>query len=227
MEDRFCRTALLLGEDGVLKLRRSRVAVFGLGGVGGACAEALARAGVGALTLIDRDRVEESNINRQTVALSSTVGREKALVMRERVLDIDPSCEADARVMFYLPETAREIGFGAFDFVADCIDTVTAKLHLICAAQAAGVPVISAMGAGNRLDPGRLHVLELSQTRVCPLARIMRRELKKRGAGPLTVVCSDEPPVASFADAVGSVSFVPPVMGMMMAGYIVRELVKR
>ena len=218
------RTALLVGEAGVEKLHASRVAVFGLGGVGSWCCEALARAGVGRLTLVDKDVVEESNINRQLVALASTVGRYKTEVMAERIRDIRADCEVDARTLFYLPETAPLVPLEGYDLIADCIDNVTAKLHLICAARAAGVPVISAMGAGNKLDPSRFRVSDLSETRVDPLARVLRRELKKRGVERLPVVWSDEAPVFSGAE-VGSVSFVPSVMGLIMAGYIVKELV--
>ena len=218
------RTALLVGEAGVEKLHASRVAVFGLGGVGSWCCEALARAGVGRLTLVDKDVVEESNINRQLVALASTVGRYKTEVMAERIRDIRADCEVDARTLFYLPETAPLVPLEGYDLIADCIDNVTAKLHLICAARSAGVPVISAMGAGNKLDPSRFRVSDLSETRVDPLARVLRRELKKRGVERLPVVWSDEAPVFSGAE-VGSVSFVPSVMGLIMAGYIVKELV--
>ena len=218
------RTALLVGEAGVEKLHASRVAVFGLGGVGSWCCEALARAGVGRLTLVDKDVVEESNINRQLVALASTVGRYKTEVMAERIRDIRADCEVDARTLFSLPETAPLVPLEGYDLIADCIDNVTAKLHLICAARAAGVPVISAMGAGNKLDPSRFRVSDLSETRVDPLARVLRRELKKRGVERLPVVWSDEAPVFSGAE-VGSVSFVPSVMGLIMAGYIVKELV--
>ena len=225
MEERNSRTALLLGEAGVQKLQAAHVAVFGLGGVGSWCAEALARAGVGALTLVDKDRVEPSNCNRQLVALTSTVGREKAEVMAERVRDISPACRVTPRAVFYLPETAESLPLDGFSFVADCIDNVTAKLHLVAAARAAGVPVISAMGAGNKLDGSRMRIADLAQTSVCPLARVMRRELKKRGVEHLPVVCSDEPPVACGGQ-VGSVPFVPSVMGLLMAQYIVKELIK-
>ena len=225
MEERFSRTALLLGEAGVEKLRKSRVAVFGLGGVGSWCAEALARAGVGTLALVDKDRVEESNLNRQLVALTSTVGRPKAEVMRERVLDIFPACNVQAHELFYLPETAHLFPLGEYDYIADCIDNVTAKIHLICSAGAAGAPVISAMGAGNKLRADGFRVSDLAETRVDPLARVMRRELKKRGIEHLPVVWSDELPKKGDPDTVGSVSFVPPVMGLLMAGFIVGELV--
>lgn len=226
MEVRNERTALVLGEAGVQTLKNSRVAVFGLGGVGGACAEALARAGVGSLTLVDKDRVEESNVNRQTVALYSTLGQDKAEVMRARIADISPDCDVQAHAVFYLPETAAQFPPEAYDFIADCIDHVPAKVHLIRMALAAGVPIVSAMGAGNKLFPERLTVCDLSETQVCPLARVMRRELKKYGIEHVPVVYSDEAPLPAPAGVVGSVSFVPPVMGMIMAGHIVRELIK-
>ena len=226
MREQDTRTALLLGESGVKKLHTSRVAVFGLGGVGSFCAEALARAGVGHLTLVDKDVVEESNINRQLVALTSTVGKCKTDVMRARIAEIDPECEVTAHALFYLPETAHLVPLAGYDYVADCIDNVTAKLHLITAAREANVSVISAMGAGNKLDPARFRVSDLSETRTDPLARVMRRELKKRGVEHLSVVWSDEPPMPVHADTVGSVSFVHSVMGLIMAGHIVKELCK-
>lgn len=224
MEERYGRTAILLGEQGVEKLKNSRVAVFGVGGVGSYCAEGLARAGVGEITLIDKDEVEESNLNRQLVALTSTIGKSKAEVMRERIADINPACRVNAKQIFYLPETADEINLGAYDFIADCIDNVTAKICLIERTQALGVPVISAMGAGNRLDPTKIRIADLSKTSVCPLARIMRRELKKRGIEHLSVAYSEEEPCVKTAEVIGSVSFVPSVMGLAMAGEIVRRL---
>lgn len=224
MEERHSRTALLLGETGVKKLKNSRVAVFGIGGVGSFCAEGLARAGVGNLTLVDKDASEESNLNRQLAALRSTLGRNKAEVMRERILDIDPTCNVTAKPLFYLPETADEICLSEFDFIADCIDNVTAKIALIERADALGVPVVSAMGAGNRLDPSAIRICDLYQTQGDPLARVMRRELRKRGIGSLTVACSEEEPLVKTADSVGSVSFVPSVMGLIMAGEIVRRI---
>ena len=226
MREQDTLTVLLLGESGVKKLHTSRVAVFGLGGVGSFCAEALARAGVGHLTLVDKDVVEESNINRQLIALTTTVGKCKTDVMRARIAEIDPECEVTAHALFYLPETAHLVPLAGYDYVADCIDNVTAKLHLITAAREANVSVISAMGAGNKLDPARFRVSDLSETRTDPLARVMRRELKKRGVEHLPVVWSDEPPMPVHADMVGSVSFVPSVMGLIMAGHIVKELCK-
>ena len=176
--------------------------------------------------LVDKDVVEESNINRQIVALMSTVGQHKSEIMRRRIADIDPACNVAACTLFYLPETAHLVPLAGYDYIADCIDNVTAKLHLITAAQAAGVPVVSAMGAGNKLDPARFRVSDLAETKTDPLARIMRRELKKRGVEHLPVVWSDELPMPVYADMVGSVSFVPSVMGLIMAGHIVKELAK-
>ena len=226
MQEAFVRTAMLLGEDAMAVLAQKHVAVFGLGGVGSFCAEALARAGVGALTLVDDDTVTESNLNRQLVALTSTVGKCKTDVMKSRIVEIDPECDVTAHTLFYLPETAHLVPLAGYDYVADCIDNVTAKLHLIAMAREANVPVISAMGAGNKLDPARFRVSDLSETRTDPLARVMRRELKKRGVEHLPVVWSDEPPMPVHADTVGSVSFVPSVMGLIMAGHIVKELCK-
>lgn len=224
MEERHSRTAILLGEQGVEKLKNSRVAVFGVGGVGSYCAEGLARAGVGEIALVDKDTVEESNLNRQLVALLSTLNKSKAEVMKERILDINPACRATAKQLFYLPETAEEIDLGGYDFIADCIDNVTAKICLIERAKTLGVPVISAMGAGNRLDPTKIRVAELEKTSVCPLARVMRRELKKRGIEHVLSAYSEEEPRLKTAENIGSVSFVPSVMGLVMAGEIVRRL---
>lgn len=224
MEERDSRTVAVIGKAGVEKLKEKRVAVFGLGGVGSFCAEALARAGVGALTLVDKDRVEESNLNRQLPALYSTIGQYKTEVMRSRIADCNRSCEVTIHTLFYLPETAEEVSLAGCDYIADCIDNVTAKLYLIERAKSLGVPVISAMGAGNRLDPERLRVSDIAKTSVCPLCRIMRRELNKRGVKGVEVVWSDEEPVK--ADTVGSVPFVPSVMGLMMAGRIVRGLLQ-
>lgn len=224
MEGLYARTALLLGEAGAEKLKGARVAVFGLGGVGSWCAEALARAGVGSLTLVDKDAVEESNCNRQLVALSSTIGRYKAEVMAERVRDINPACEAIPRVLFYLPETSGELPLGGYDYIADCIDNVTAKVRLVLSAKEAGVPVISAMGAGNKLEGGRFRVSDLAQTSVCPLARVMRRLCKERNIPALKVVYSTEPPVIRSREP-ASVSFVPSVCGLVMAGALIKDLV--
>lgn len=191
------RTEILLGTENVRKLENATVAVFGIGGVGGFAAEALARSGVGTLELIDHDTVSVSNLNRQIVALHSTLGKYKVDVMKERILDINPSIKVKAHKCFYLPETAGNFDFSEYDYVVDCIDTVTGKLQLVEAAKAAGVPIICSMGAGNKLDPTAFEVADISKTSVCPLAKVMRRELKKRNIKGVKVVYSKEEPVES------------------------------
>ena len=229
----FSRTAFLLGEEGVEKLKKSRVAIFGIGGVGGYVAEALARSGVGALDLIDKDVVSVSNINRQIIALHSTVGRKKTEVMAERVKDINPAIDVRTYDVFYLPETANEFVFSSYDYVVDAIDTVSGKIALVEQAKAANIPVISSMGAGNKLDPTAFEVVDISKTSVCPLARVMRRELKKRGIEHLKVVYSKEEPRASACTdeetgkvIPGSIAFVPSVVGLILAGEVIKDLVK-
>ena len=235
MEEQFIRTAMLLGEDAVETLRNSRVAVFGIGGVGGYAAEALARSGVGTLDLIDSDTVALSNLNRQIIALHSTVGQYKTDAAAARIRDICPETAVHAHRCFYLPETAHLFDFSQYDYVVDAIDTVKGKIGIIMQAQEAGVPVISAMGAGGKLDPTMFRVADIYKTKVCPLARVMRYELKKRGVKRLKVVYSEEQPVTlkgsaePGADALrrsvpGSVAFVPPVMGMILAGEVIRDL---
>ncbi len=224
------RSVPLLGENGLSRLQSARVAVFGIGGVGGHLCEALARAGVGELHLFDRDTVSLTNINRQAVALHSTVGIPKVEVMKARIADINPDCRVVAHEVFYLPENADAYDLSGYDYIADAIDTVSAKVELICRAKALNVPIISAMGAGNKLDPSAFRVADLSKTQGCPLARIMRRELGARGIKHLCVVYSEEKPQPSRLPSEhgkhtpASLSFVPPVMGMIMAGKIVREL---
>ena len=234
MQDEFSRAELLLGAEAMEKLRGSRVAVFGVGGVGGYAAEALARCGVGALDLIDNDRVSLSNINRQIIALHSTVGRLKVDATAERITDICPETKVYRHPCFFLPETAAQFDFSLYDYVIDAIDTVSGKVEIILRARAAGVPVISAMGAGNKLDPGRFRVADISETKICPLARAMRGLLKKRGVVHLKVVYSEETPRKPLREIhegkrvlPGSVSFVPPVVGMLLAGEVVRDLIKR
>ncbi len=230
--EQFEREALLIGWESVEKLRSARVALFGVGGVGGYVAEALIRCGVGSLDFYDNDRVALSNLNRQLIALRSTVGRDKADVMAERLRDINPDAKITGHKLFYLPEEADKVDFASFDYIADAVDTVAAKLDIIERACRLGVPVISAMGAGNRLDPTRLRVGDIYETEGCPLARVMRRELRKRGVPALKVVYSTEPALAplpvpgeSHRRAVpGSIAFVPPVMGLIMASFIVRDL---
>ena len=228
----FSRTALLIGEEGVEKLKNARVAVFGIGGVGGYVVEALARSGVGALELIDKDTVSVSNINRQIIALHSTVGRYKTEVAAERAKDINPDILVTVRNTFYLPETASEFDFSSYDYVVDAIDTVSGKIALIEQAQKSGTPIISCMGAGNKLDATAFEVADISKTSVCPLARVMRRELKKRGIEHVKVVYSKEEPRESKAkdEETGkpipaSIAFVPSVAGLIIAGEVIKDLI--
>ena len=229
----FSRTALLIGEEGLEKLKKSRVAVFGVGGVGGYVVEALARSGVGALELIDKDVVSVSNINRQIIALHSTVGKLKTEVMAARVKDINPDIDVTVRNVFYLPETAEEFDFTAYDYVVDAIDTVSGKIALIEQAKQAGTPIISCMGAGNKLDATAFEVADIAKTSVCPLARVMRRELKKRGIDHVKVLYSKEEPLPSKAQdeesgkpIPASIAFVPSVAGLIIAGEVIKDLIK-
>ena len=227
--ERFERTALLLGTEGMERIFASRVAVFGVGGVGGHAAEAIARAGVGEIHLIDADTVSVSNINRQAVALTSTVGRDKVDVMMQRIVDINPDASVVTHKMFYSAETADMIDLSKFDYIIDAIDTVSAKIELICRANELSVPIISSMGAGNKLDPTRFEVADIYKTSVCPLARVMRAALKKRGIKELKVVYSKEEPVRAIITengkrAPGSISFVPSVAGLILAGEVIRDL---
>lgn len=239
MREEFSRSALLLGEEVVERLGGKTVAVFGIGGVGGYVAEALARTGVGSFHLVDNDTVSVTNVNRQVIALHSTIGKNKTEVMRERILDINPQAEVYIRDCFFLPDNADTFSFSVYDYVVDAVDTVTAKLEIILRAQAAGVPVISCMGAGNKLDPTAFEVADIYETSVCPLARVMRRELKKRGVKELKVVYSKEKPVfageaaesdgrqaeAGRCAVPGSVAFVPSVVGLIAAGEVIRDLI--
>ena len=229
----FSRTALLLGEGSIEKLKKARVAVFGVGGVGGYVVEALARSGVGELDLIDKDVVSVSNINRQIIALHSTVGRLKTEVAAERAKDINPDVCVRVHNVFYLPETAAQFDFTQYDYVVDAIDTVSGKIALVEQANAANVPVISSMGAGNKLDATAFEVADITKTSVCPLARVMRRELKKRGIEHLKVVYSKEEPLPSSVvdeesgkPVPGSIAFVPSVVGLIIAGEVIKDLVK-
>ena len=227
----FSRTAAVIGEEGLRKLSNARVAVFGVGGVGGYVCEALARSGVGALDIFDMDTVSPSNLNRQIVALRSTVGRYKTEVMRARILDINPDCAVTEHRVFYMPENADEYDLSQYSFVIDAIDTVTAKIELAVRATALSVPFISCMGTGNKLDVSGLKIADISKTTVCPLARVMRRELRGRGINHLTVLYSTEPPVTSGTDENGkkvpaSAVFVPAAAGLMIAGHAVKEIIK-
>ena len=246
--EEFARTEAVLGTDAMEKLAKARVAVFGIGGVGGHAADALARSGIGAMDLFDDDTVSLSNINRQLVAMHSTLGRQKIEVMREHILDINPACRVTVHRMFYLPQTADRVDLSVYDYIIDAVDTVSAKLELVCRAKQADVPVISAMGAGNKLDPTAFEVADIYETSVCPLARVMRRELKKRGIKKLKVVYSKEPAMTPIDDMAvscrancicppgtertctqrrqvpGSNAFVPPVAGLIIAGEVVKDI---
>lgn len=231
----FSRTELLLGEQAMQKLRSARVLIFGIGGVGGYVAEGLARSGVGSLTLVDNDTVSETNINRQIIALHSTVGKYKTQVMQDRIFDINPACKVQALNLFYTQDTASEIDFSQFDYIVDAIDTLSGKVTIVENAKRLNIPVISSMGAGNKLDPTSFEVSDISKTTVCPLARAMRRELKKRGIEKLKVVYSKDPPIAVNTSETlpdgkkslpGSVSFVPSVVGLIIAGEVIKDLIK-
>lgn len=231
----FNRTELLLGEDAVKVLNNCRVAVFGIGGVGGYTAEALARSGVGNIDIIDNDVISESNINRQIIALHSTVGRYKVDVMKERILDINPKANVNAYKTFFMPETENEFDFSKYDYVVDAIDTVTGKIALVIKAEKSHTPIISSMGAGNKLNPEEFEVADIYKTSVCPLAKVMRRELKQRGIKKLKVVYSKEIPVSVNAQnddephkkrIPGSVAFVPSVAGLIIAGEVIKDLVE-
>lgn len=248
MLNQFSRSQLLLGADSMEILAKSRVAIFGIGGVGGYVAEALARTGVGSFVLIDDDKVCLTNINRQIIATRKTVGQYKAEVMRDRILDINPDAQVEVRKCFYLPENADEFDFSEYSYVVDAVDTVTAKLEIIMQAQRIGVPVISCMGAGNKLDPTKFQVADVYKTTMCPLAKVMRRECKKRGIKKLKVIYSTEkskrpiedmsiscrthcicPPGAQHKcterrDIPGSLAFVPSVAGLIIAGEVVKDL---
>ena len=248
MQDQFSRTQLLLSKEGITRLSSARVAVFGIGGVGGYTVEALVRSGVGALDLIDDDRICLTNLNRQIIATRSTIGKYKVDVMEQRVHDINPNCAVRTYKTFYTPETAGQFDFTEYDYVVDAIDTVTGKLALVEQAQATHTPIISSMGAGNKLDPSAFEVADIYETSICPLARVMRKELKKRGIPRLKVVYSKEPPMTPIDDPEiscrlhcvcppgvartcterrqipGSTAFVPSVVGLIIAGEVIRDL---
>lgn len=248
MLNQFSRTQLLLGQDAMESLYKKKVAVFGIGGVGGYVCEALVRSGIGAFELIDDDKVCLTNLNRQIIATRKTVGKYKAEVMRDRMLEINPDVKIEIHKCFFLPENADEFAFNEYDYIVDAVDTVTAKIELILRAQKEGIPIISAMGAGNKLDAGRLKIADIYDTKICPLARVMRRELKKRNVKSLKVVCSDEQPIRPIddmsiscrthcicppgaqhkcterRDIPGSTAFVPAVAGLLIAGEVIRDL---
>ncbi len=229
MQEQFLRTKLLFGEEAMSKLNNARVAVFGVGGVGGYVVEALVRSGVGAIDLIDSDTVSVSNINRQIIATRSTVGQYKVDVMKERIMDINPDCKVDVHRCFYLPENKDEFDFSKYSYVVDAVDTVTAKLTLVEEAYKEGVPIISSMGAGNKLNPEMFEVADIYKTSVCPLAKVMRRELKKRGISSLKVVYSKEEALKPMCQEgeeriPGSNAFVPSVAGLIIASEVIKDI---
>lgn len=245
MKEQFSRTGLLIGEEAIERLQKARVAVFGIGGVGGYVVEALARSGVGAFDLIDNDIVCESNINRQIIATYESIGQEKVEVMRKRILSINPDAKVNIYPCFFLPENASQFDFAQYTYVVDAVDTVTAKIEIIMRAKEARVPVISCMGAGNKLDPTKFQVTDIYKTTMCPLAKVMRRELKKRGVEKLKVVYSTEVAIKPLVDSgegevksrndlqagearrstPGSIAFVPSVAGLIAAGEVVKDII--
>ena len=226
MPDFLERTERIIGEETTRSLSGMHVAVFGVGGVGGYVCEAIARCGVGKITIIDKDVVDITNINRQIIALHSTIGMSKCEVMKNRIKDINPEAEVIEHSMLFMPENADEIDFSQFDYVADCVDTVTAKLCIIERCKAANVPVISSMGTGNKLDPSKFEITDIQKTSVCPLAKVMRHECKVRGIEHVKVLFSTELPVKTNTRAPGSISFVPSTAGLIIAGEIIRDLMK-
>lgn len=237
MLNEFSRTELLLGEEAMMKLKKSTVAVFGVGGVGSYVIEALARSGVGKFVLFDNDEVSLTNINRQLIATRKTIGRKKVEVMRERIEEINPNAEVEVNACFYLPENADKFDFTEYSYIVDAVDTVAAKLEIICRAKEKNIPVISSMGAGNKLNPTLFEISDIYKTSVCPLAKVMRHELKKRGIKKLKVVYSKEPPIQTILNdnsekeitnkrtISGSVSFVPSVAGLIIASEVVKDIV--
>ena len=225
MTDQFQRTALLIGRENVEKLRNRRVAVFGVGGVGGHAAEALCRSAVGMIDIFDGDVVDVTNINRQLIATHNTIGRDKVEVMKERLLEVNPDVIIGAFKLFYLPETADDVDLSVYDYVIDAVDTITAKLEIVSRCKALNINVISSMGAANKLDPAAFEVADIYDTSVCPMARIIRKELRDRNIDSLKVVYSKEKPVLNEKPP-ASISFVPPVAGLILAGEVIKDLIK-
>ena len=226
MDNQFSRTETLIGKDALKKLASSRVAVFGIGGVGGYVVEALARAGIGSLDLIDNDEVNVTNINRQIIALHSTIGKAKVDVAKERVLDINPEVNVRVYKTFFTPETSSEFDFSQYDYIVDAIDSVTGKIELVLKSQEANVPIISCLGTGNKLHPEMFEITDIYKTSVCPLAKVMRTELKKHGVKKLKVLYSKEIPIKQERQRIpASISFTPPVAGLIIAGEVVRDLI--
>lgn len=225
MKEQFSRTAQLLGNENVENLFDKHVIVFGVGGVGGYVVEALARSGIGKISIVDNDVVNESNINRQIIALHSTIGKQKVEVLKNRILGINPECKVFVYNQFFLPENSNDFDFSIYDYVVDAVDTVTAKIEIIKKSKESNVPVISSMGTGNKLNPMGFKVSDISKTKVCPLARVMRNELKKRGISKVKCVYSEELPVIQ-AQTPASIAFVPSVAGLLIASEVIKDLMK-
>lgn len=225
MNEQFSRTAQLIGEENVKNLFSKHVIVFGCGGVGGFVVEALARSGIGKISLVDNDSVNISNINRQIIALHSTVGKQKVDVLKNRILDINPNCQVFSFNTFFLPENSHSFDFSQYDYVVDAVDTVTAKIEIIKKSKDANVPIISSMGTGNKLNPLAFKVADISKTNVCPLARVMRNELKKRGISKVKCVYSEELPLIQ-TQTPASIAFVPSVAGLLIASEVIKDLLK-
>lgn len=225
--DIFSRTERLIGEDALRKLQNSNIIIFGLGGVGSYTAEALARSGIGKMTVVDKDTVDITNINRQLYALRSTVGKPKAEVAKARILDINPECEITAIQKMYLPENSEDFNLSQYDYIIDAIDNVTAKIDLAVKAEQLGIPIISSMGTGNKLDPTAFKVSDIYKTSVCPLCRVMRTQLKKRGVKKLKVVYSEEMPKTDGERTPASISFVPSAAGLIIAGEVIRDITEK
>ena len=227
IDDRFQRTRMLIGEEALMGLMGAKILVFGVGGVGGYVCEALARAGVGRIDVVDKDAVDITNINRQIIATTDTVGLPKVEVCKARMESINPEIRCEAKKLFFLPENSEEFDFAKYDYIVDAVDNVTAKIEIICKAKAAKVPVISSMGTGNKLDPAAFRIADIEKTKVCPLAKVVRKELRNRGVRGVKVLYSEEEPRKSGNRTPASISFVPSVAGLMIAGEVIKDLIKR
>ena len=225
--DRFQRTRMLIGDEAVQALGRAKVLVFGVGGVGGYVCDALARAGVGRIDVVDKDVVDITNINRQIIATTDTIGMPKVDVCRARLQAINPAVECEARKCFYLPETSDSFDFKKYDYIVDAVDNVKAKIDIICKAKEAETPVISSMGTGNKLDPTAFRIADIEKTKVCPLAKVVRKELRNRGVRGVKVVYSEEEPLKSGNRTPASISFVPSCAGLIIAGEVIKDLIKK
>ena len=225
-EDRFQRTRMLIGDEALTRLQDSKILVFGVGGVGGYVCEALARAGVGRIDVVDKDVIDITNINRQIIATTDTVGLPKVEVCKARMASINPEIRCEAKKLFFLPETSAEFDFTQYDYIVDAVDNVTAKIAIICKAKEAGTPIISSMGTGNKLDPMAFRIADIEKTKVCPLAKVVRKELRNRGIRGVKVLYSEEEPRKSGNRTPASISFVPSAAGLIIAGEVIRDLIR-